>query len=201
MSQQDRSVKIIGVEMVDAGLPSAFVLRVLELARESEGVEDLIHLWAEAPDDAERHALEADLQEAIEDREPAGPSFSVGSVDDGDRLLDQRRAQKAHLRQLVESRGGVSEVARRAAMPQPSLSRLLNAMSEVRTTTLVRLAKAMRLPLAALLPGPNPNGVVVVDLVQRERRFNTPRAERRLSNPDQRDERLLRRRSRSMVAR
>lgn len=37
-SPLDRDIKTIAIDMVDAGLPAAFVLRVLELARQSEGV-------------------------------------------------------------------------------------------------------------------------------------------------------------------
>lgn len=136
--------------MVDAGLPLAFVLRVLELAKESEGVRDLVHLWAEAPDENERNEVEAELQGSIDDREDPGPTTRVESVEQADRLLDQRRREKEHLRRLVEAHGGVSEVARQAEMPQPSLSRLLNAMSETRPSTLLKLARAMDLPLSAL---------------------------------------------------
>lgn len=150
MSDTDRDIKAIGIEMVDAGLPYAFVLRVLELARESEGVEDLVHLWGGAPDTVERHEVEADLHGMLEDREPSGDIVDVSSGEDGDRLLGLRSRQKAHLRRLVDERGGVSEVARRAKMPQPSLSRLLNSMSEPRAGTLNRLAEAMGVPVSAL---------------------------------------------------
>jgi len=156
MSEQDRDIKGIGVEMIDAGLPSSFVLRVIELAKESEGVEDLVYLWAEAPDEDERREIEAELHGTIEDREPAGPAHRVESVDAGDHLLDQRRAMKEHLRQLVEQRGGVTNVARRAEMPQPSLSRLLNSLSEPRPATLLRLAQAMDLSVEALTPAEEP---------------------------------------------
>jgi DNA-binding phage protein len=158
----DRDIQAIGIEMVVGGLPYAFVLRVLDLARESDGVADLIHLWAEAPDADERREVEADLQGMIEDREPAGEPLAVVSVDSGDQLLDERRRRKDHLRRLVEEHGGVSEVARRAEMPQPSLSRLLNSMSEPRPATMKRLAEAMRLSVSALSTDPpTPPSVVI----------------------------------------
>jgi DNA-binding phage protein len=180
VTETDREIKVIGVEMVDAGLPSAFVLRVLELARESEGVEDLVHLWAEAPDADERREVEAALQGAIEDREPGGPAIEVTSAGGAERLLEQRRRHKEHLRRLVEASGGVSAVARRAGMPQPSLSRLLNAMSELRPATLGRLADALGLPLAALSPdAPEPPPA---SRVQIEARY-VPRASRLVGSP------------------
>lgn len=114
-------------------------------------MDDLLRLWAEAPDAAERQQVEADLYAMIEDREPAGGSPQVPSVDGEGALLAARRAQKEHLWRLVEAQGGVREVARRADIPQPSLSRLLGSVSEPRPATLNRLAAAMGLAPAALL--------------------------------------------------
>ena len=147
---EDREIEAIGDAMLAANLPEAFVGRVLELAKTSEGVEDLVHLWSSAPDEAERREVEAELQGAIEDRERSGPAIEVASVEEGERLLKQRCRQKEHLRRLVAAHGGVSEVARRAQMPQPSLSRLLNSMSEPRPSTLLRLAEAMGLTVSDL---------------------------------------------------
>lgn len=152
MSIRDRNIVEIGNEMVVAGLPAAFVLRVLELAGESEGVEDLVRLWAEAPDSDEREEVEAELHEALEDREGGARDLRIASAEQADRLLATRLAWKQHLRKLVEDRGGVSAVARRAEMPQPSLSRLLNTPSEPRPATLARLATAMELTVKALRP-------------------------------------------------
>ncbi len=147
---EDREIKAIGEAMLAANLPLEFVGLVLELAKTSEGVEDLVHLWSSAPDEAERREVEAELQAAIEDREPSGPAIEAASVEEGERLLKQRCRQKEHLRRLVDAHGGVSEVARRAQMPQPSLSRLLNSMSEPRPPTLLRLAEAMDLTVSDL---------------------------------------------------
>ncbi|NOY90817.1 MAG: helix-turn-helix transcriptional regulator [Deltaproteobacteria bacterium] len=140
----------IGVKMVDTGLPTSFVLRVLELARESEGIDDLLQLWADAPDTAERQAVEAELGATIDDRDGGAGDFVIDSTDAAGELLEQRRRFKARLRRLIAERGGVSAVARRAEMPQPSLSRLLNSMSEPRSSTLHRLADAMDLTVADL---------------------------------------------------
>jgi hypothetical protein len=68
--EDDRDIKMIGIEMVDAGLPYDFVLRILSLSKESEGVEDVVHLWAEAPDVNERRECERTLREMTKDREP-----------------------------------------------------------------------------------------------------------------------------------
>ena len=47
----------------------------------------------------------------------------------------------------------MTAVALRAEIPQPSLSRLLNSMSEPRPSTLARLARALGVGGAALAPG------------------------------------------------
>jgi transcriptional regulator with XRE-family HTH domain len=61
-------------------------------------------------------------------------------------------AWKTRLRHLVEARGGVSVVAKRAGMRQPSLSRLLNSASVPRSSTVHRLARALDIPVGSLLP-------------------------------------------------
>lgn len=138
----------IAVRMLVAGLPETFVLRVVALARESEGVEDMLHLWDEA--ESERDTILAELQAALDDREPSSPPLAVESVDDAEQVLAERQRQKAHIRALIEQRGGVSRVAELAGVPQPSLSRFLNTPSEPRPATLYRLARAMGLSVAAL---------------------------------------------------
>lgn len=140
----------IALDMLAAGLPEPFVLRVVALARESEGVEDMLHLWDDHP--AERGAVEAEFQAALDDREPSGPSVQVHGAEAAERLLDERLRQKAHIRSLVETHGGVSRVAQAAGLPQPSLSRFLNTPSEPKPATLHRLATAMGLAVGDLSP-------------------------------------------------
>jgi DNA-binding phage protein len=50
---------------------------------------------------------------------------------------------KRRLRALIDRHGGVSEVARRSGIPQPSLSRMLASGSMPRRTTLYRIARAL----------------------------------------------------------
>lgn len=67
----EQNIDEIGFGMVEAGLSAGFVLRVLKLARESEGVADLVHIWG-AADVGGRREVEADLREAIRDRSVEG---------------------------------------------------------------------------------------------------------------------------------
>ncbi|MDQ3264273.1 MAG: helix-turn-helix domain-containing protein [Myxococcota bacterium] len=55
------------------------------------------------------------------------------------------QAFKARLRLLIDKNGGVVEVARRAGIPQPSLSRMLNSSSMPRRSTLFKIANALNL--------------------------------------------------------
>lgn len=141
----------IALNMIVRGLPETFVLRTVALARESEGVEDMLHLWNEFP--SERDAIVAELQAALDNRELSSLASEVESAPDAERVLDERLRLKAHIRSLVEARGGVQRVAELAGLPQPSLSRFLNTPSEPRPATLHRLARAMRVAVADLTPG------------------------------------------------
>jgi len=47
---------------------------------------------------------------------------------------------------LIDQHGGVSEVARKSGIPQPSLSRMLNSGSMSRRSTLYKIANALDLP-------------------------------------------------------
>ena len=60
-----------------------------------------------------------------------------------ERVLPSVVDHKKRLRDLIDRHGGVSEVARRAGIPQPSLSRLLNDASRPRRATLYKIARAL----------------------------------------------------------
>lgn len=135
--------------LVAAGSPPEFVRQVRALAQESEGARDLLELWDEEIDLAERDATVAALHELVEDQQPLPLEQTAPDVA---LLLEERLAWKEHLRGLVESHGGVSAVAEAAGIPQPSLSRMLNTPSEPRPSTLQRLAAGLGMPLEALSP-------------------------------------------------
>lgn len=143
-----KDLSFVAIQMINEGLSETFVLRALSLARESEGVEDMLYLWRDEP--GERPAIEAEIQAAIEDREPAGSAVEIQDGPAADRLIGERLRQKEHIRALVAAHGGVSRVAEAAGIPQPSLSRFLNTPSEPRPATLHRLAVAMGLTVADL---------------------------------------------------
>ena len=145
--------------LIEAELPADFIVGVFKMALDSKGARDLLYLWHEAPTRTDRDEAIADLHELLDDRDPSPRVLAQRALSEVDNTLEERRRLKEHLRTLVEASGGVSSVARRAEMPQPSLSRLLNTLSEPRTSTLQRLAKAMGLSLSVLtLEAPIPTG-------------------------------------------
>lgn len=143
----------IATRMAASGLDAAFVVQVLSLALWDQGLFDLIALWRDAEDEAERAELVADLHEAVEEAEPARPGPEERPkvpYEDLGRVAGDIMAFKARLRDLIDRQGGVTEVARRAGIPQPSLSRMLNSASMPRRTTLYRIARALDLPESAV---------------------------------------------------
>lgn len=138
----------IVVAMKNADLPHEFIAAASEIGREDQGVYDLMVLWLEADDDEVREEVVAALQDSLDDYRDARTTPEKKpyiKFDDLDRIGEQVLARKAHLRDLVDRHGGVSEVARRCGIPQPSLSRMLRSPSMPRRTTLFRLADALGL--------------------------------------------------------
>ena len=140
----------ITVSMASSGLDHRFIASISDLARVDQGVFDLLAMWEGAKgDDAERNEILVDLQESLDDYldAPADPLkkpyIPFHALDD---VANDVRAFKKKLRSLIDQNGGVSEVARRTGIPQPSLSRLLNSASMPRRSTLYRIANALNLP-------------------------------------------------------
>jgi len=145
--EQVMNLATIMVEMGRAGLDQDYIVAASELARIDQGVYDLMALWIEAENDPEeRNEIVADLQESIDEYREAPSTPQKRPYIKFDQLDDVARrvmAEKAKLRQLIDKNGGVSAVAQRAGIPQPSLSRMLSSPSIPRRSTLYKLANAM----------------------------------------------------------
>lgn len=131
------------------GLAVGFVAGVLKLAGDHQGIYDLMALWDEATCEEDRDEAIADLQELLEDvtEAPAAPErkpyIEYKNLSD---VAKQVLEHKRKLRALIDRHGGVSEVARRSGIPQPSLSRMLSSASMPRRSTLYRIANALDVP-------------------------------------------------------
>jgi len=147
-SQEFVSLIGIGSRMAQAGLPNDFVTRAVRAADVNDGVRELMELWGESPA-AERDAICADIEDLLADMREAPAERDTPSVrpriafDDLDDVLSHIKAHKQKLRDLIDRHGGVSEVARKSGIPQPSLSRMLSSGSMPRRSTLYKLATAL----------------------------------------------------------
>jgi DNA-binding phage protein len=152
---QAMNLAAIMVAMRDAGLDSTFVVNAAKLAHADQGVYDLMAMWLAAAEDAEeREEIVADLQELLDDYKdaPAEPVLKPYiKFDQLDEVAAHVVKFKRQLRDLIDQNGGVSQVAQKSGIPQPSLSRMLNSASIPRRSTLYKIANALDLPESAIV--------------------------------------------------
>ncbi len=136
----------IGADMQKSGLPDRFIVAAVTTANDFEGVFNLLKMWANESDPAERDAIVSDIQELIEDcAQPEKVEGVYVRFDDLDRIAADVRQFKDSLRVLVDERGGIGKLAELTAIPQPSLSRFFNSAAMPRRTTLHKIARALNL--------------------------------------------------------
>lgn len=146
--EQVMNLASIMVAMKTAGVEPAFIVKASELARTDQGTYDLMAMWLSASDASERDEIVADLQESLDDYEEAPdeplkkPYIRYDKLGD---VANQVVGWKTRLRDLIDRNGGVSLVAQKSGIPQPSLSRMLNSASMPRKSTLYKIANAMDL--------------------------------------------------------
>lgn len=146
--EQVMALASIMVEMGAAGLDQEFIVTASELARTDQGVFDLMALW-KGSNPEERDEIVADIQESVDDYQDAPQSPVKKPYIDFDKLGDvaaEVLVKKEKLRDIIDQHGGVSAVAKKAGIPQPSLSRMLNSPSMPRKSTLYRIANALDVP-------------------------------------------------------
>lgn len=134
-------------EALDAVPPLLEKLRQSILAAAFRG--DLMKDWRAKHKDVEPATeLLKRIQESIDDyadapQEPVHkPYIKYNRLED---VAQRVMAEKAKLRQIIDRHGGVSAVAQRCGIPQPSLSRMLNSPSVPRRSTLYKIANALGL--------------------------------------------------------
>lgn len=143
----------IATAMAKDGLSPSFITNTVDLARRYEGAYELMMIWSDERDEAQKDQALADIQELLDEKaEKASrieeePKLTFDRLDDklddiGSRIL----AFKAELRRKVDRWGGISQLARVTGMPQSLLSRFFNSVSMPRRITLYRIAKALDLP-------------------------------------------------------
>lgn len=134
--------------MKAAGLTSMFITDCVKHALEYEGTHDLMVLWAEASSQAERDEVIADLQDEVDMHleHPKKPTKKpYVRFDDLEGIAKNIEGFKKNLRRLVDRNGGISKLAKKTGIPQPSLSRFFGSQSMPRRTTLYKIAEALGL--------------------------------------------------------
>jgi DNA-binding phage protein len=136
----------IVVDMHNAGVDKGFIAAAHALAQVDQGVFDLMALWRDTVGPAERDEIVADIQDAISDYEDAPakplqkPYIKFDALSD---VAQQVVDYKKRLRDLIDKNGGISAVAKKSGIPQPSLSRMLGSASMPRRSTLYKIANAI----------------------------------------------------------
>lgn len=147
-TNKDLHVLDILNEMRLARLESDFIYSLMEHCQKYEGVRDLMEMWFDETDPSERDLLVADLQESIDDIADAPKHVDERPYlrfDDLNEIRSDVLKFKQLLRLEVDRQGGISELAKRTGIPQPSLSRFFTSPSMPRRTTLFKIAKALHL--------------------------------------------------------
>lgn len=136
----------IVVELGAAGLEESFIVAADELARIDQGVFDLLALWRDTRESAERDELVADLWESLADYEDAPPRPLQKPFIRFESLADVAREvaeYKQRLRLSIDDHGGVAAVANKSGIPQAALTRMLESASLPRRSMIYRVAIAM----------------------------------------------------------
>ena len=147
-SEQKVKVYTIAAMMNQFGLSATFVERAVSLAVEYEGMFDLLELWSEELNTRDKHEIEADMQEMIDEHEEAPKSAlkkPYVQFDDLDLIAKDVMKFKNGLRKTVDRWGGISKLAAATGIPQPSLSRFFNSATMPRRATLYKIADALQL--------------------------------------------------------
>ena len=132
--------------MNSARLPSQFIADAVRTASEFEGVYDLMKMWDGENDESERGQIVADIQDMIDDCAQSEKLESAYvKFNDLDQIRKNIRSFKDGLLQTVTQRGGIKKLSELTHIPQPSLSRFFSSTSMPRRSTLMKIAKALKL--------------------------------------------------------
>lgn len=139
----------IAALMIKSGLPSKFVNRVQEHAKEFDGSFNLMVMWNQETEQEERNEIIADLQEAIDDDDShhdnvpkIRPKINFDNLEN---IANNIVNFKKKLRNVIDQRSSIREVSEKTGIPQASLYRFFNSASMPRKSTLYKIANAIDL--------------------------------------------------------
>ncbi len=136
----------IAGEMKKQGLSADFITAAVSTATEFEGVYDLMKLWINETDSKERDEIVADIQDMIDDcAKQEKEEGAYIRFNDLEAVAKDIRAFKDSLLEEVDKAGGIKPLSESTGIPQPSLSRFFNSTSMPRRSTLLKIAKSLKL--------------------------------------------------------
>jgi DNA-binding phage protein len=134
--------------MKDEGLSDSFIAAAVKLAEYYEGAYDLFELWADENDQSYKDQIISDIQDEIvefAEQKSSPVKKPYISFHDIEKIAQDVRGFKAHLKSMVDQWGGISKLSNETGIPQPSLSRFFNTASMPRRTTLYKIAEALNI--------------------------------------------------------
>lgn len=152
--EQKIRVYEIATKMAKVGLSVAFINDAVAMAEEYEGLHDLMVLWDEETDISTQDEIIADIQEQIDQHKelPRGIERKPYiSFDDLDQIINDIVDFKKSLYDEVDRWGGITKLAQKTGIPQPSLNRFFNSASMPRRITLYKIANALEITESKVL--------------------------------------------------
>ena len=120
-SQQVKLFEVAG-KMQQSGLSDDFIATATRLGLEYEGIADLIEMWNEEANKAERDEIIADIQDLILDcSQQHKEEMPYIKFNDLKAVAQDIRAFKDSLLQIVDDNGGITSLAKRTDIPQKFL--------------------------------------------------------------------------------
>jgi DNA-binding phage protein len=146
--EQQMKVYEIALAMRANGVDTTFITQCVRHALEYQGTHDLMVLWRKSKSKKDRSEIIADLQDELDihTEKPLVPTKKPNvRFDDLEAIAKNVEGYKKNLRRLVDQKGGISVLAKKTGIPQPSLSRFFNSVALPRRTTLYKIAGALGL--------------------------------------------------------
>jgi len=144
----DLQVRLFAIasELGAAALPEEFIASATRTALEYEGIADLLVIWSEENDLKERKEIIADIQELLDDCFQQGKfEYPYVKFNDLEKISEDIRAFKDSLLTIVNEKSSINELSKLTGIPQPSLSRFFSTTAMPRRSTLLKIAKALKL--------------------------------------------------------
>lgn len=141
-------VEIYGIAalMKEGSLSDDFIAAAVKVALSYEGVADLLKLWRDESDSAEKKEIIADIQDMMDDCEQSGVErLTEIKINDLEAIKQDIRAFKDSLLEIVNQKSSITELAKLTGIPQPSLSRFFNSNAMPRRSTLLKIANSLDL--------------------------------------------------------